>query len=95
MVWHCVELAVSQAFRVWPVVVIGFSQDARDLLKLVHLGRPGKQGLECVELCHYAPKCEHVNWIIIRAAAQDILRRAVPPGGNILREWRRVPDLLD
>lgn len=55
MVRHCVEFAVSQAFRVWPVVVIGFSQDARDLLKLVHLGRPGKQGLECVELCHYAP----------------------------------------
>lgn len=66
---HGEQFTIGKSACIWPVVNIWFAKDHGDLLKLVHLRRPGEKWLECVEFGHDTPQGEYIDRIVVRAAA--------------------------
>ena len=76
---HRKQFSVGKSSRIRPVVNIWLAEDHRDLMKLIHFGGPREKRFESIELGHDAPQSENINRIVVRAAAEYILRRPIPP----------------
>ena len=68
-------------------------QDRADPKQLVHLGRPGEQRAERVELGHDGPHRPRVDRRVVRRRAEEDLGRTVPPRRDILGVGRAGADL--
>jgi hypothetical protein len=92
---HGKQLAVCKALCIRPVIRFWLAHDPRDLLKLIHFRRSREKRLEGVKLSHNAAEGKDVDRVIVGATTEDIFRRPVPPSGHVLRERRRVSNLLN
>jgi len=66
------------------------AQDVVDLVNLVELIFTGKEWVERQDFKKYAPHAPNVHFVTVVAIRHQALRRAVPPGRNVLSEGRFV-----
>ena len=76
---HREQFSVGKSSRIRPVVNIWLAEDHRDLVKLIHFGGTREKRFKSIELGHDASEGEDIDRIVVGAAAEDVLRRSIPP----------------